>query len=639
MCGIAGYWSLKQGAQKEFERDLGEAVGVMHHRGPDDNGVWVGESGVGLGHARLSILDLSSHGHQPMRSEDGRYVMVFNGEVYNFREIRLELEACGCAFVSDGDSEVVLAAFQQWGKDCVQRFIGMFAIAIWDNVECRLWLCRDRVGVKPLYYGWDGETFWFGSELKALLTFKHWYPKLNRQAVGEFLQYGYIAAPRSIFQQVKKLMPGHWLELSSPSEKGEDYQYWSVLDAVRAGPVEKSEDELMGELEEVLVSAFKYRMVSDVPVGVFLSGGIDSSIVAAILAKYSDQPVHTYTIGFNDKECDESIWAKKVASHIGSEHTEYTIDMDKAKEIIPNLPKLYDEPFGDASAVPTSMVSQLAGRDVKVVLSADGGDELFGGYSRYVFIPDRMNRVLNKPAWLRKIIGQILSFLPIESVVRKLSIVPILGPKLVNGILQKVIKLKILLPKASEASTFSVFQSYFMEPEVVSFLGGYEDPRKSIARFSGCFEEKMMQDDFLNYLPDDIMTKVDRATMGVSIEGREPLLDHRLIEFAFKLPIKYRFGKLGQKHLLRKVLYKYVPRSLIDRPKQGFGVPIDDWMQAEDYVLANSLLQSSSPINNVLNMSAVRQEVNLFKQTHKNGTRVWFLYVLNQWLIEYDIPR
>jgi len=636
MCGIAGYWSIADINYEYLDSDLKMAVQSLDHRGPDDNGIWSNASGVGLGHSRLSILDLSSHGHQPMKSRNDRFIMVFNGEVYNFREIRSELIEKGYSFFSDSDSEVVLASFQEWGHESVHRFIGMFAIAIWDDEEKRLFLFRDRVGVKPLYYGWDGHTFWFGSEMKALLAFRHWTPEINKQAMGEFLQYGYIAPPRSIFKQVSKLIPGHWLEVNSTSAEQIIRQYWSLLDA-SSESTDKNEEELADELEKLIISAFQYRMVSDVPVGVFLSGGIDSSIVAAILQKHSGQQIQTFTIGFEDKKCDESEWAKKVADHIGTCHTEFSLDLDKSKELIPKLPGFYDEPFGDPSSIPTLMVASLAGRDVKVVLSADGGDELFAGYSSYILNPERLKRISNLPYWLRWLMGKGLSLLPIAYLAKILSSTSIFSKELPSDLLRKAMKLEAVLPDVTPSDVFQASESYWLPSEVNKLIGGgYEDPRSPVEHYSGGYEEQMALWDFHHYLPEDIMTKVDRATMAVSIEGREPLLDHRLIEFAFRLPLKYRIGKLGQKHLLRKVLYKYVPRNLIDRPKQGFTIPINKWMRDGNASLANSLLSDDSSLGKYLDMSVVKDEVDLLKKSGVNETRVWFLFVLDQWLREYD---
>lgn len=634
MCGITGYWNVTGENRGEFRKELSQAVASLHHRGPDDSGLWFNNQGsIGLGHARLAILDLSQHGHQPMVSDDGRYVLVFNGEIYNFREIRKELERKGLYFHSNSDSEVVLAAFQTWGTKCVHRFIGMFAFAIWDEKEQRLLLFKDRVGVKPLYYGWDGKMLWFGSELKALRAFHHWQPEINRQALGEYFQYGYIAAPRSIYQQVSKLLPGHWLEINSQNSEPNQHRYWSVLDAVAQGPLSVSEEELADKLEELLISAFSYRMVSDVPVGVFLSGGIDSSIVAAILQQHYSQQIHTFTIGFDDKIYDESGWAKKVANHLGTRHTEYILGLDKAREIIPRLPQLYDEPFGDSSGIPTSMVSALARQEVKVALSADGGDELFGGYNSYVLNPECLKTVTKIPYWLRWLTGKGLSTIPMEKMSKAIDIIALsCASELPVKLQRKMIKFESMLPEVTPSAVFRAMQTHFMPSAIDQLIGGYEDPRLPLSAYTGRFEEQMMQWDFQHYLPADIMTKVDRATMGVSLEGREPLLDHRLIEFAFRLPLHLRIGELGQKHLLRKVLYRYVPRNLIDRSKQGFGIPINQWMREDNARMLQGLFSPESKLQGLLDQKIVRREVQLLQKAGVNQTRVWLMYVLDRWL-------
>ncbi len=498
MCGIAGYFQVSASGQPCNPEQLKQATATLHHRGPDDNGIWTGQDRqAGLGHTRLSILDLSRHGHQPMFSEDGRFVLVFNGEIYNYREIHKELRGKGFEFDSDCDTEELLKAFQVWGTDCVQRFIGMFAFAIWDKRQKKLLLCRDRVGVKPLYYGWDGRVVCFASELKALLEFKHWQPEINRQALGEFLQYGYIAAPRSTYQQVNKLLPGHWLEISTTAPHPRLSRYWSLQDGVAKGPMEvNAEEDLADELEALLVDAFKYRMIADVPVGVFLSGGIDSSIVAALLQKHSDRVIHTFTIGFDDKSHDESAWARKIADHLGTRHTEHILDLDKAREIIPRLPEIYDEPFGDSSGIPTAMVSTLARQEVTVALSANGGDELFGGYNSYVLNPARLHAIASQPLWLRKFAGMGLAALPDSILSKDVGATAAFGSALPSKLLRKLIKLRHVLPKATPSSVYQASQAHFMPAEIKRLIGGYEDPRRPAEAYSGAFAEQMTQWDF-----------------------------------------------------------------------------------------------------------------------------------------------
>ncbi len=607
---------------------MDRAVQTLDHRGPDDSGSWIDESGVvGLGHTRLAILDLSQHGHQPVVSDDGRYVLVFNGEVYNFRGIRDELETKGYCFQGSGDSEVVLAAFQAWGTVCVQHFIGMFAFAVWDQQDKRLTLFRDRIGIKPLYYGWDGKVFWFGSELKALRAFGHWSPEIDQQAMGEFFQYAYISAPRTIYTNVHKLLPGHYLELSRNQPEPKIGQYWSVLDAVKRGHLEGSEDDLADQLESLMVDAFQYRMVSDVPVGVFLSGGVDSSLVAALLQAHSGKTLHTYTLGFREKAFDESGWAKKVAEYIGTRHTEYILSQDDAVPVLSDLAEIYDEPFGDSSALPTLLVSRLAREDVKVALSADGGDELFGGYAYYQNLPLHLHRLGALPISLRRVVGRVSSMAPASALARLANSGAHLG---VDKLARRAMQLGELFPDCMPSRLFSVSQSYWFPREIKSLIGGYTDPYLDDQPYPGSFEEQMMLWDIYHYHPDDILVKMDRASMATGLEGREPLLDHQLVEFAYRLPLRYRLGDLGGKHLLRKILYKYVPRNLIDRPKQGFALPVNRWLQgAFGKMMRDEILQVCELAG--LNMHLVRCELQISMKSKKNSVRVWLLYIYASW--------
>src|SRR6266851_1513557 len=412
MCGIAGFW-FKSDVPEAAQQWLKDSVTSLHHRGPDDSGLWF-DGGVGLGHARLSILDLSPLGHQPMASRNGRWVMVFNGEVYNVREIRKDLETLGHTFFGTGDSEVILEAFAEWGPGAVRRFVGMFAIALWSKADRRLYLLRDRLGVKPLYYGWNGNSLWFGSELKALRAFKHWSPQLDRSAMVDYFRYGYIGEPYCIYQNVFKLSAGHWLELGADGERKIE-PYWSVLDAAlnqRPG----GENELADELEALMIDAFRYRMISDVPVGVFLSGGIDSSILAAILQRHGGQRIKTFTIGVDEAAFDDSPHAERVARYLGTEHTTRKLTMNEAKRILPQWGNLYDEPFGDDSGIPTLLVSQVAAESVKVVLSADGGDELFSGYNGYTGMFAQRRKLAAIPPWLRLAAAAATQALPLDQI-------------------------------------------------------------------------------------------------------------------------------------------------------------------------------------------------------------------------------
>ena len=573
MCGIAGYWA-RRGDPSPWLADLAASVESLRRRGPDDNGVWVRPGGrVGMGHTRLSILDLSPLGHQPMRSADGSLTMVFNGEIYNFAVVRAELEARGHRFRSSGDSEVLLAALQEWGVNAVDRFVGMFAIAVWNERERRLMLLRDRLGVKPLYYAWDGERFWFGSELKALRAFRAWPARIDRDAVGEYLQYGYISAPRSIYENVRKLEPGHWLEVGEVGEP-RAWRYWSLAEAPSF-----TEDEatLERRLEDLLIDACRHRMVSDVPVGVFLSGGLDSSLVTALLQHYGGGEVRTFTIGFDDPRYDESPWARKVARHLGTRHTDAIVTARDMRGVLEQWAELFDEPFGDQSGVPTYLVAKMARENVKVALSADGGDELFSGYSHYGVVLERERSLRRVPYAVRAAIAR----LPLRALTSRASrLVPRASShRIRRDVLERLEKLHVLFPALDRATIYDLAMSFWTPWDIASLLGHECEPRERVV--AGDFADQMARCDVRHYLPDDILVKVDRTTMAAGLEGRDPLLDHRLAEFAFRLPGAMKRGSLGTKHLMRKVLYRYVPRELIERPKQGFAIPLGRWFRGE----------------------------------------------------------
>jgi len=579
MCGITGYW-FRRRAPEEARGWLDAAVASLNHRGPDDKGVWV-EDGLGFGHARLSILDLTAHGHQPMISRDGNLVMVFNGEVYNYREIRQQLESLGHSFVGSGDSEVILEAFVEWGPEAVKRFIGMFAIALWSRKGQKLSLFRDRLGVKPLYYGWDNNALWFGSELKALRCFRHWEPKIAQNAMADYFRYGYISDPLSIYQTVFKLPPGCWLELDGSNDPVVT-RYWNATGTI-GSRLDRSEEELEAELETLMIDAFRYRMISDVPVGVFLSGGIDSSIVAAILQKHAGQRIKTFTIGFDQPEFNEAPYAEAVAAHLGTEHITRILKVDEAMRILPEWGDLYDEPFGDASGIPTLLVSRVAAESVKVVLSADGGDELFSGYVGFTSMLDRMRKLNAIPHWARRVGAQGLSIVPWDGLDDALAARRWSGEanhRFRYSVTVRFSKIRNLLKTNGMGQMYDEALA-FWPPDELSRLVGVDAAatRSNCDIYPGIDGEKLSYWCLDHYLPGDILTKVDRATMAVSIEGREPLLDHRLVEFATSIPFSLRQGALGPKHLLRKVLYKYVPRELIDRPKRGFSVPLLDWLR------------------------------------------------------------
>jgi asparagine synthase (glutamine-hydrolysing) len=581
MCGITGYL-VRRGEGSAWLQDLDASVASLARRGPDDHGVWVRAGArVALGHTRLAILDLSPLGHQPMRSPDGGLSMVFNGEVYNFAAIRAELEALGHRFRSSGDSEVVLAALSQWGPEAVERFVGMFAIALWNERERRLVLLRDRLGVKPLYYAWDGKALWFGSELKALRAFRAWTPEIDRDALGEYLQYGYVSAPRSIYRDVKKLLPGHWLELGEVGEPAVR-EYWSPF--TERAPLEGDEAELERRLEAQMIEAFRLRTISDVPVGVFLSGGIDSSAVAAILQKHGGGEVRTFTIGFEDPRFDEAPAARAVARHLGTRHTERIVTARDMHDVLPKWAGLFDEPFGDSSGVPTYLVARMAREHVKVALSADGGDELFNGYSHYGIVTERERAMARWPRPARAALSFSLGVLKAEGLRAAGRLLPLpagMRHAARRNVIERLEKLRVMLPTLDRALVYDLAMTSWTPWEVAQLLGGPTASRASVRQDAESFADHMARTDMRYFLPDDILVKVDRTTMACGLEGREPFLDHRLAELALRLPLSMRRGALGPKHLLRRVLYRHVPRELLERPKQGFGIPLASWLRGE----------------------------------------------------------
>ncbi|MDD5473282.1 MAG: asparagine synthase (glutamine-hydrolyzing) [Candidatus Methanoperedens sp.] len=591
MCGITGFLGLNHQKVNLLETTVKHMADTLNHRGPDDSGVWVdAETGIALGHRRLSILDLSSTGHQPMHSASGCYVIVFNGEIYNFKILRNELEPLGHKFCGHSDTEVMLAAISQWGLEvAVKRFNGMFAFALWDKQEQCLHLVRDRLGEKPLYYGWMGKTFLFGSELKALRAHPDFKENINRDALALYLRHNYVPSPYSIYKGIYKLPPGTILSLnrgngiSTPAP----IPYWSAKEVAEYGvakPFTGSVEEAIDQLDALLRETVKMRMEADVPLGAFLSGGVDSSLVVALMQTQSDIPVKTFSIGFNESEYNEANYAKAVAQHLGTDHTELYITPEQAMAVIPRLPTLYDEPFADSSQIPTFLVSQLARRYVTVSLSGDGGDELFAGYNRYVWGQNIYTKIGWMPKKLRHVVSTALTSLSPqawEAVFQKMKcILPEKIKQQNPG--DKLHKLSEILVADSPEAVYLYLVSHWKNPSSL-VLGAYEPPTTISnpthwANLSD-FTQRMMYIDTVTYLPDDILVKVDRASMGVSLEARVPFLDHRVVEFVWRLPASMKIRNGQSKWLLRQVLYKYVPRELIERPKMGFGVPIDSWLR------------------------------------------------------------
>ncbi len=610
MCGIVGFI----GSDRATGERMCESI---RHRGPDDQGVYT-DARMTLGHVRLSILDLSDAGHQPMKYGDR--VIVFNGEVYNFEEIREVLEP-EYAFDSRTDTEVVLKAFDKWGLEAVDRFVGMFAFAVYDKKASKIWLVRDRVGVKPLYYYYDGESFAFASEPRAL---KVWRPGLDIEprALCEFFQYGYISSGLSAYEGVRKVDPGTCLEFDLQSKKITQRRYWSILPFFRKPKFEKSEEELVDELEALLIDSFKYRMVADVPVGVFLSGGIDSSVVAAILQKHYGN-IHTFTIGFEEARYNEADWAKKVAAHLGTTHTERYLSAGEAEEILKHFVEIYDEPFGDSSGIPTALVSQVAKEaGVKVVLSADGGDEIFCGYERYWVSYGIGKKVFMLPGPIRKLLAWTMERIGAE---RASKLIKIRNFAHKYNLLSEMLKdddwrhfYEKLVHSAKAYQTDRLLGCEVENGESGFEVGLREHPMQG-----------MMLWDYHRYLPDDILVKVDRATMYHSIEGREPLLDHRIAEFMAQVPFEYKYRDGQSKYLLRKVLERYLPKELIDRPKMGFGIPMFEWFGAE---LGELFERYFAREDDRVNMEYVRKlHAEFAAGKPVNVNLLWFVLVYLMW--------
>ena len=590
MCGIAGLWQSRP--TPEGQPTLRAMTDAIAHRGPDDSGYWYDRTtGVGLGHRRLSILDLSVEGHQPMKSPSGRYMMVFNGEVYNFGEVRADLDREGALPPLRGhsDTEIMLAAFEHWGLiAAVRRFNGMFAFALWDERERALHLVRDRLGIKPVFYGFTANGIVFGSELKSLTTDPEFRRDIDRESVASYFRFNRVPAPGSIYQAARKLQPGMIATFRSPTATSPELTtYWDSR-ALTAGanPFNGTEAEAEEALDALLRDAVRLQMLADVPLGAFLSGGIDSSTVVALMQAQSGRPVQTFSIGNEDSRYDEGAAAAAVAAHLGTDHTALVVTAEMGLGVIPNLPQMYDEPFSDSSQIPTFLVSQLARKSVTVSLSGDGGDELFGGYNRYFWGPRIWNALRWAPPSLRAAIARSVTRVSPSRWDRVFQLAGPLAPQItIAG--QQVHKLAGLFGVRSEDEFYLKLCTHWADPNsVVKVAGSLPRPPPPGQDFA----HRMMYEDLITYLPDDILTKVDRASMAVALEARVPLLDHRVAEFAWRLPAAYKIqGGVG-KRVLRRVLERYVPRSLFDRPKAGFGIPIGEWLRGPLRPWADALL-------------------------------------------------
>lgn len=633
MCGVVGYWTKAEGGSAEVVQAM---AGCLTHRGPDDSGAWADtKAGVALGHRRLAVIDLSPAGHQPMHSPCNRFVLVYNGEIYNHLDLRAELQRENGHFNWRGhsDTETLLAGLRQWGiAGALARLNGMFAFVLWDRGERQLYLARDRMGEKPLYYGRSGAAFLFGSELKALAAHPQWRGEVDRDALTLYLRHNYIPAPWSIYQGIRKLPPAHFVVIGNGgADIGEPQCYWNLGAVAEAGVATGTNaadpQALTDELDSLLRDAVGRRMAADVPLGAFLSGGYDSTLVVAQMQAQSAQPVKTFTIGFHEEGYNEAKHAKAAAKHLGTDHTELYVTPAEAMAVIPKLPTIWDEPFSDSSQIPTYLVSYLARRHVTVSLSGDGGDELFYGYDRYMLGYGIWRKLRMLPISMRSALSGVLARMPgsqieqvMERLPRKLR-VPHLGDRLP--------KLVELLRHGSGEALYLDLVSHWKHP--ADMVIGSREPEtlhSSAERLPDLpdLRERMMYLDAMTYLPGDILTKVDRASMAVSLEARVPMLDHRVVEFAWKVPMSFKYRDGQGKWLLRQVLYRYVPSRLMDRPKMGFGVPIEHWLRGPLRDWAEELLDEKRlREEGFFNPAPIRR----MWQEHVSGKRRWHYSLWN----------
>ncbi|RZS98461.1 asparagine synthase (glutamine-hydrolyzing) [Cecembia calidifontis] len=625
MCGIAGFIDFKSNTSKET---LHQMVNSMQHRGPDDSGGELFEEKnalIGFGQARLSIIDLSSAGHQPMHFK--HLSIVFNGEIYNYKEIKSELQGKGRGFITQTDTEVILQSFDEWGLKCVDRFIGMFAFVIYDRKNNKIVAFRDRAGVKPFYYYYLNNLLLFGSELKALMTHSKFEKVIDEAVLPNYFHYGYIAAPHTIFKHTCKLMPGHYLEVDLATQKVNITKYWDLRSYYLKPKLNLDYQEIKEEVKALMQSSFDYRMVADVPVGVFLSGGYDSTAVTALLQSKSSRALKTFTIGFEEGN-NEAPYAKETAQFLGTDHTEYLCSTKEAQEIIPTLPFFFDEPFGDSSGIPTILVSKLAKQQVTVALSADAGDEIFGGYLSYFKLNSFLKKIEKLPSplkstWTKKLasftmnndlvncskfthqLGSVLDVLNQDEYSQAADLFRYMSEK-PKGYVDKLFKIKC-----------NTYPSSF-----IIDANGFQNPL-----------EVAMCIDFNSYLPNDILTKVDRATMSVSLEGREPLLDHRLAAYAAQIPLEYKIDGVSGKKILKDIVHDYVPKAMMDRPKTGFSLPIYSWLRGDlSYLVDEYLSEEALNASGLFNVTFLLKEVEKFKQNKLHYSPViWYLLMFQMW--------
>ena len=625
MCGITGFVDFNGNSNIQTLKSMSDA---LLHRGPDDEGHEIinhHKTQIGFGFRRLAIIDLTAAGHQPMKSPDGRLTIIFNGEIYNHAELRTILESKGHSFKSHSDTEVILHSYMQWGISCIEKFTGMFAIALHDSHQEKLFLIRDRAGVKPLFWYFKNDLMLFGSELKVFHQHDAFKKEIDRGALSLYFQHGYIPAPHCIFCDTYKLIPGHFLTIDLKNKNVQTTCYWNVTDFYNKPKLKISESDAIEETEKILSKAFKYRMVADVPVGVFLSGGYDSSLVTALLQKDSMQKIKTFTIGFEEESYNEAPHARKVAAHLGTEHHEFTCTYQEAMDIIPLIPEISDEPLADSSIIPTYLVSKLARKQVTVALSADGGDETFAGYTKYAKALNYLNKLKLLPSFAKSL-SQIPAFFW-QTVSPSNLAIP-----------DRAHKLQLILKARHPVEAFNIITQGMTQLEVQQLLLQPTDfPLTPFEEYDELKVTDLLDNflwlDYKTFLPDDILQKVDRATMAVSLEGREPLLDHHIIEWAAQLPSEYKLTNGVSKFLIRKITHKYIPKEIMEREKMGFNIPYEKWFKAELKELLIQTLDSNS-LNKyqILNTTIIEKITKTyFLDTKIDFQRLWSILVFQLW--------
>jgi asparagine synthase (glutamine-hydrolysing) len=633
MCGITGFIDFNKATSAATLLNM---TNSLAHRGPDGFSTELISSSsfdVGMGHRRLSIIDLSDHGKQPMKWES--LWLCFNGEIYNYKEIKVELSQLGHTFIGDSDSEMILHAFKEWGKECIQRFIGMFAIFIFDEATNAVFCVRDRAGVKPFFYYFKDGLFLFASELKAFHQHSKFEKEIDGNAVAAFMQYGNVPTPHCIFKNAKKINPGHTISLDLNTipaniKQIKQQQYWNVYDAYNQPKSTVSYEEAKVETQAILESAVNYRMVADVPVGVFLSGGFDSTCVTALLQKDRTEKLKTFTIGVPDIGLNEAPYAKDIANHLGTDHTEFECTEQEALGMIHDLPYYFDEPFADSSAIPTTLVSKMARKDVTVALSADGGDEIFAGYNRYDYMMRYGKKLNSIPGFVRKSMVGIMNKIPSDKI-------PVLKHK--YNFHNRYEKMKSVLHNPSDKEIMLSLSQQFTDTQMKDIMKNTFQPLDTMYLSDELKSEYktplsyMTAIDYQTYMLDDILQKVDRSTMIHSLEGREPFLDHRIIEYAAQLPDEFKYFNGEKKRILRDITYQYVPKSLLDRPKMGFAIPLATWLSNDLRDLVEThLSQELIERQGIFNWEFIEKIKSSFYNGKKEyDTKLWYILMFQMW--------